>query len=231
MPKVSYKCENKSCSVYNETVFQITDDGGNTLHRHQCYRQCKGCLTNRLLSQTCCITTDKLNVILDLHGTLIDESCRRRPFVDELLQFLFQTCMNVSIWTASHIDYVQPFLNYCKKQNYQFHFVYWSKHTPEKLHCSSLWDRPEMVPHKPLRKVWRRFPDYTRHNTLIIDDTGYTYKNNYGNAIPVPEFNAEKPDDVLRRLISYIQSLQERLVQHGTIRDVEKRNWWLTRYQ
>ena len=39
---------------------------------------------------------------------------------------------------------------------------------------------------KPLRKLWRqKSTPHTKHNTIVVDDTYWTYKENYGNAIPI----------------------------------------------
>ena len=79
---------------------------------------------------------------------------------------------------------------------------------------------------KSLRKVWRRgdfqAEGWSRHNTIIVDDTPENFMNNYGNGIPIPAYQAwAASDEWLPRLRAYIESWGD----VEDVRPIEKRFW------
>ena len=179
----------------------------------------------------------KLNIILDIDGTLIHNNTPR-PHLEYFLEECFKHFKNVSIWTASsknwcnHVNnnIFQPIIdNINKKHNktYRFDFVF------NASKCTTYRSPYEMYPvtEKRLRKLHRskRFTDYTVENTLIVDDTRTTYcRCNYGNAIPIKSFYtfSKEHDTELLKLVKY---LKEIIIPHfdvyKTIRNIEKRGW------
>lgn len=220
-----YHCTNSLCDAFGQLVYRMET------HHHLCYRGCTNskCQKHRikyLLSDNHqCTVGSKLNVILDLHGTVIDDNCNRRPYADELLSFLFETCSHVSVWTAAQLEFVQPFLDYCKERGWKFHFVYHFEHLSQRLQCSD--GMMYKVYTKPLRKVFKEFPTHTQHNTVIVDDNRFTYQQNYGNAVPIEEWKGSTEDTMLLKLIAYVKLLHTHHENQGTIKNLEKRNWWL----
>jgi hypothetical protein len=85
-----------------------------------------------------------------------------------------------------------------KAQYYQFTLLWGSKRCRHRKYLThdmylNVFSMTRQNITKPLKKIWRavsrRSLGFSRHNTLIIDDTSSTYKDNYGNALPMPSFN------------------------------------------
>jgi TFIIF-interacting CTD phosphatase-like protein len=74
---------------------------------------------------------------------------------------------------------------------------------------------------KPLSKIWNQ-KKWNKHRTLIVDTKSYTYEQNYGNAIPIPEFLGDPNDVVLEKLHRYLLFL---LKEKGSWRYLDKRYW------
>lgn len=132
------------------------------------------------------------HVILDVDGVLVDGYVVR-PGLAQLLNFLFTDprIATVSVWTASMGWWAEIFptlIAPLMPPGKRFHFV-WQRNKCRAAYCSVL---NEICYVKPLARVWRRFSrdGMTRHNTLILDDTPYTWECNYGNALRVQEFSA-----------------------------------------
>ena len=88
---------------------------------------------------------------------------------------------------------------------------------------------------KRLRKVWNNkrlsAVGYERHSTLIVDDTPGVCLDNFGNAVYVPTYckgegeDGDEEDDVLVRLRTFLERVDERVKAGGTVRAIEKRQW------
>jgi hypothetical protein len=167
-----------------------------------------------------------MHIILDLDGTLIDGDGEHRiyprPHLQVFLDFCFAHYESVSIWTAAPREWLE-LARARLFSDRPFRFL-WSGER-----CALIWpwrgsywnaDRtPEAI--KPLKKVWRRYPDMNRNNTMIVDDTPATYRRNYGNAIPIPNFNwSDRDDNCLLRLRHWLPGLDG-----VDLRSREKRYW------
>jgi hypothetical protein len=139
------------------------------------------------------------------------------------LDFCFDHFDSVSIWTAAPREWLERvrarFLS-----DRHFRFIW----TRERCilrgrYQGSYWNSYDCTPEciKPLKRVWRHYLDMNRHNTIIVDDTPETYRQNYGNAVPIPTFNwPDSDDDWLLCLTRWLPRLNE-----GNLRSMEKRYW------
>ena len=173
-----------------------------------------------------------MNIILDVDGTLVDGdgyNVWSRPFLKEFIEFCFATFITVSIWTAASEDWYQLVYQSTLKAllppNKSFLFVF----TGNRCVSETDWDAiesgefyPRTISVKPLSKVWRKFKQLNRHNTLILDNTCTTYSRNFGNAIPIETF--ERQDTTDRELFKLMQWIPS-LLKLNTVRHTEKRFW------
>lgn len=167
------------------------------------------------------------HLILDLDGTLIDGNETEifpRPHLQEFLDWCFAHFASISVWTAAPLDRLQTVLN-GPLAGRNFLFTWHGSKCVKKWRSS--WggyysSGPEMISIKPLRKVWKKYPNLNKKNTLILDDTVCTYSRNYGNAVPISRFNKEDSDDEeLLKLVEWFPQIMEA----ESVRQIEKRDW------
>jgi TFIIF-interacting CTD phosphatase-like protein len=65
----------------------------------------------------------------------------------------------------------------------------------------------------------------TKNNTLIVDNIGSTFRQNYGNGIPISTYFGNDKDDDLLKLIKLLQRLIDVYATDGSIRFVDKRTY------
>lgn len=105
-----------------------------------------------------------------------------RPHLASFLQFLFDKCLLVAIWSAGKRDYVEAVVDKITRDTPAPHTV-WT------------YDEITRTPqgfYKPLKKMWEdpmlsQFMN--ENNTLIIDDNEMTFSWNPRNAIHIPEYH------------------------------------------
>ena len=155
-----------------------------------------------------------MNIILDMDGTLINDKMEPRPHLKDFFRYIFEKFNHVSIWTLASVQWYtmayervfKPLLPLGKS----FHFV-WCRVNYKVSQPSILGGIFSMNLAstgtgiiKPLTEVYKRFPIvYNPYNTLIVDDTPFTYSENPGNAIKVSTFgnnmgDRELPDIIYR---------------------------------
>ena len=148
------------------------------------------------------------HIILDMDGTLvgIDNNMKPiiRPFLEEFLVFCFQNFKSVSVWTAANIEWFdvvnekifQPILD---KYKLSFRFV-WDYNKCTKMRNNTYESRYI----KQLEKVWDKFLDMNKDNTVIIDDNKITCMDNPENAIIIPSYDPEdKTEDLELKLMKW----------------------------
>ncbi len=199
-----------------------------------------------------------MNIILDMDQTLIDgrlpgenislkTGVFNRPYLYDFLKFCFLNFEKVSIWTAASDKWFQHVnrevfnpiiqkLNDETEQNFAFDFVF------TRDRCTHTWRHSEWHGHhirvrlKRLRKLFRskdKYKDYTKHNTLVLDDDPRTFQDNYGNSIEIDDWQEyEHEDKQLLLLINYLQNIIfPHYRKHLTIRNLDKRHWITHRRQ
>jgi len=146
-----------------------------------------------------------MKLILDLDATLIDSFyeeplytnivIKERPHLKQFLEFVFENCESVSIWTAaseswwkkcySEIIYKYIPIDKC------FDFVI----TYEDGLIASDWNGRARGHPKLLTKIYNIYPEYNYNNTFILDDNPKTYKFNSDNGIPIVPYSYYADDD------------------------------------
>jgi hypothetical protein len=187
----------------------------------------------------------KLHLVLDIDGTLVseidkatsdklgdtvsesilDEIVLPRPHLKHFLQTCFEHCHKVSIWTAASPEW----FNYIYRKHLkpiteelkvEFDKVYTDGH------CTQIYDMTynTTVTIKKLKKLWKRSDStYTKHNTLIIDDSPYTYMKNHGNAMGIKKYKFHHTNDAeLLRLSKYLVDIKKYIEKAQSIRVVDK---------
>jgi hypothetical protein len=206
------------------------------------------------LPQSSCTGVGKVCLVLDIDGTMLSESVPEdctademraylRPHLDTFLDFAFDVCGAVGIWTAACDEWLQTFLRAVDPHARRSWAMTWTgervSHRLSSRHISDFY--PTRYKVKRLSKVWRngtlRSLGYDRRSTLIIENTPSVCDVNYGNAIYVETYgNAQMPDaevhpdnycdDCLLVLRLYLESLIAKHAQGISLRFVEKRHWY-----
>jgi carboxy-terminal domain RNA polymerase II polypeptide A small phosphatase len=182
-------------------------------------------------------------IIFDIDGTLVDTAkegthninvgyniimkTSSRPGIKELMEYCFNN-YDVGFYTAASRDYATEILKLFLTDQ-QFQSI---KFIKDNDNCSKLSLNMndsgfsyDYFVYKPLHKIWKksyaRNNGWNKNNTLIIEDSPSTCIKNYGNAIYVPSYVYGRNDDVLFKLIDYVQELNLK----GNVRGTEKRYW------
>jgi hypothetical protein len=142
-----------------------------------------------------------MNIVLDLDGTLINDT-RARPFLEDFLLFCFNNFSTVSIWTAAnsawsgyvYTNILEPILkNISFKLFKPCQFSYFLTD----VDCCSHILNGNPVPIKPLivlAQLANQKINFNASNTLIVDDIPITFVQNPANGIYLPPFVAN--DDI-----------------------------------
>ncbi|SDM35379.1 carboxy-terminal domain RNA polymerase II polypeptide A small phosphatase [Catalinimonas alkaloidigena] len=190
--------------------------------------------------------TDKLLVILDLDETLIFATSTphdtawhfeagpykvyRRPHAAAFLATL-AAHFEVAVWSSASDDYVAQVVAQLFPAHYPLRFVWGRSRCTFQIDYEQLEETGSYDPFshyhyvKKLRKVRKRL-GIPLERMLIVDDTPYKCRYNYGNAIYVKEFWGDPADEELRHLTHYLLSLRS----EPNVRTLEKR-FWRAHYQ
>jgi len=165
------------------------------------------------------------HIVLDIDHTLISNELNhdmddfkqitKRPHLKDFLLFLFKIFSSVSIWSAGGPIYVSKIvcqLNKLIGKN-KFRFVYSNSkcedeqtiNTRESCGRQTIWD---WITVKNLKVAFKEFDDMNFYNTMIVDDTEDTFKNNYGNAIHIKRFDIEKKDNCLVKVAEKLYQIK-----------------------
>lgn len=134
-------------------------------------------------------------IIFDLNGVLIDRQYNkdrsykpkikgssqighflawRRPLLDRLLNTVFEE-YDVALWSSVSTWNIEQFGKYAFGSHWKkLKFVF------NQEHCEAV---PGITKKRPLflknlSEVWRKFPEYTKQNTLLVDDSAEKSRNN-----------------------------------------------------
>jgi TFIIF-interacting CTD phosphatase-like protein len=163
------------------------------------------------------------HIILDLDETLIaskiDEKTERitkiipRPHLGQFLNFLFKEFKSVSIWSAGRKEYVHTVLSKISKDK-NFRFVY----TQDECDFKSVFPKGgiynsrhtdyKILTLKKLIKVFKKYKDMSKFNTIIIDDKDETFQENPDNAIHINGFDGSKSDTCLLKVAEKLNEIK-----------------------
>jgi len=183
-----------------------------------------------------------MNVILDLDATIIhsieynkpqvewdlkhkmDKSffVYERPHLQEFLDYLFAN-HKVAVWTAASKSYALFIIEQIvlKNPERKLEFVLFNVHGE----MSSVMGKCS----KDLRMVYKLFPSFTKHNTVIIDDYDDVFMPQLDVAYPILPFNvkqigAKDDKELLKLMKKLIQNVKtnEKLISKNTLDRVIK---------
>lgn len=147
-------------------------------------------------------------LVLDLDGTLIycgdDNVIKKRPHFDHFMQVVSEI-YDLAIWSANGHDYINMIIEHVMpKQKLQMIYGY-EKCKKRTFIIDGIYEQDHLTKIiKPLKKIWHS-SIYTSKDTLILDDTPYTYRENYGNAISIISWRGEdNNDEELLRVIKIL---------------------------
>lgn len=114
----------------------------------------------------------------------------KRPGLDLFLDFLFKY-FTVGIWTAGDKEYAKQI---CKNiltypQLKKIRFIY------SRNFCH-LEDSPPAFT-KPLAKIFQLYPDFSKHNTIMIDNNLNVMRYNMDLGVNIPDFTNQYNDGML----------------------------------
>ncbi|XP_059485360.1 ubiquitin-like domain-containing CTD phosphatase 1 isoform X2 [Neocloeon triangulifer] len=145
---------------------------------------------------------EKKLLVLDLDLTLISGSHKERPFLHQFLTHTYQH-YNLVLWSDSMMYRIRRILKKLKMhrhEDYKFSFymccnsvVYVQKGRREKK-C------------KPLELIWRQFPAWGPHNSIIIDDMARNFLMNPQSGLEIEKFRGGE-DDTLPQLAKYLEKI------------------------
>lgn len=141
--------------------------------------------------------------ITRIHGATIP--VYKRPYMHEFLDFLFANFTDVAIWTAADSSWLNVNLNGVLRP-YKNKFLFtWDR---------SMLDTNVSYPFysKPLEKIWDKYPEYNKSNTLIIDDTKNITKTNNDNHILISKFLPKKENKFDMTFLNMINELNLRMI-------------------
>eukprot|EP00746_Dinoflagellata_sp_MGD_P004617 gnl/MRDRNA2_/MRDRNA2_108941_c0_seq1.p1 gnl/MRDRNA2_/MRDRNA2_108941_c0~~gnl/MRDRNA2_/MRDRNA2_108941_c0_seq1.p1 ORF type:complete len:255 (+),score=22.19 gnl/MRDRNA2_/MRDRNA2_108941_c0_seq1:47-811(+) len=210
--------------------------------------------------QPCSESLSSLCLVLDIDGTLLSECTPEdvnasemrkflRPHLHEFLDFAFKYFRAIGIWTAASESWLRVFLRAVDPTGQRNWAFTWSGRISRVLPKHPEHFYPACSRRKKLSKIWEnktlRSIGYTRHSTLIIENTPEVCQSNYGNAIYVRTYGdswpsedrndaleegdksfLEESDDWLLALQKYLTKLISVSQQGVPIRSIDKRYWY-----
>ena len=156
---------------------------------------------------------------------------KKRPFLDEFLNAVFEIGYKIAIWTASTEKYAKEIVANLFGKDYEqkLEFVYSRsqcnfKNNPKQ----SCFSCEKIITIKNLKKIWRKKSlkaKWNKTNTFVLDDNNTTFSKNYGNSIPIPAWSNHflyKDDDALKRLIPLLRIWKS----CANVRLLDKQFWY-----
>lgn len=137
-----------------------------------------------------------MNIILDMDGTIIDNYSLMqetiiiaRPYLREFLHYLFSHHERISIWTNGSSRWYNKCFNECIQhhmpQDKSFDFV---------ITYDDCLVRNKTTCPKSLSLIYDKYSNYSEHNTIMIDDSPHTLKDNMDNGILISSYEYEEDD-------------------------------------
>jgi RNA polymerase II subunit A small phosphatase-like protein len=185
-------------------------------------------------------TDKRILLILDLDETLVHATkteldrqadfivfnyhIYKRPFLDQFIRFCSGN-FRLAIWSSASDDYVEEVVKRIIPDDIKLDFVWGRSKCTYSFDVSGI-ETDGYVDYanhynyiKALKKLKKK--GYNLKKVLIVDDTPFKCKRNYGNAIYPKGFLGSESDDELNKLTVYLGLLKD--VEN--VREIEKRGW------
>ncbi len=146
--------------------------------------------------------------------TVEDFHVYKRPHVDEFLDYSLEN-YKVAIWTTANKPFAHSIVQKLFEEPDQLEFV-WSKEKCTMVYNHQIFEHQHL---KNLSKVKKK--SFSLDHVIMVDDSPYKLKKNYGNLVRVDEFTGDKDDTELLKLMKYLDTLKS----VSNIREIEKRGW------
>lgn len=136
----------------------------------------------------------------------------KRPYTDEFLEYCARRFDAIGFWSAGKEGYVHEIV---KVLNPPFTPTFiWNFNHCDQVHFpqSQVEEKIQLIPYiwKPLQQIYTSYPQFTRRNTLVLDDRQDYAQENLLNWLEIPPFDPPptKPlptnDDYLLRLMDWL---------------------------
>jgi len=160
-------------------------------------------------------------LVLDLDNTLFDMKGMRktqdqlslkRPFTDGFLRRLYPH-YDFVIWSQTAWQWIEIKLTeLCIIPNFNIAFILDKTQMPRITSVTPRGMKTHQI--KPLELIWRRFPgQYTRHNTIHVDDLGRNFAYNPQNGLKCSAYRKSKTrrytDTELKDLTEYFLLIKD----------------------
>jgi len=146
----------------------------------------------------------------------------KRPGLDEFLK-LAATHFRLAVWSSATEDYITEIVKAVFDPAMPLALVWGRKRTSLRSLLNYESSENEVHPYpvfiKRLKKIKKT--GFSLERTLMVDDKPTALRENYGNAIIIPEFTGDPEDRELIRLGNYLVKIKD----EPDFRKLEKRNW------
>ena len=155
----------------------------------------------------------------------------KRPHVDEFLAYCFKRFSAVAFWSAGKEGYVNEVVKVLTPPGTPA-FVR-NRSQCDELHAEHVLEdgRIQLIPTlwKPLQVIFDTHPQFTRYNTLVLDDRQDYAQENLLNWLSIPPYNPStqtllpRTDDYLLRLMEWLE--RDEVKQSTNVLEIEK-DWY-----
>jgi RNA polymerase II subunit A small phosphatase-like protein len=135
----------------------------------------------------------------------------KRPYMDDFIKYIKEN-YEYGVYTAASKDYA---LKHCKVLNLDPKFLLHQEN------CSSYQD-PVSRNHHLLKELSKLKEYSSLSNMIAIDDRYESYANDRANLIKVEPFYRDLRDDVLLKLVDYLEKIKD----VKDVREVDKSEWY-----
>ena len=138
----------------------------------------------------------------------------KRPHLDQFLSFCLDH-FEVAIWTTASEAFANSIARELFEEPENLEFIW----TEDK--CTMVYNH-QLSTHQHLKNLAKvKKKGFDLDHVIMVDDSPYKLKKNYGNLVRVNEFTGDQHDTELLILIDYLSDLKS---AHN-IRQIEKRGW------
>jgi TFIIF-interacting CTD phosphatase-like protein len=114
---------------------------------------------------------------------------QKRPHLDSFLRYIFKKFKSVSVWTAATHNYATQVIRHIMTPEQIQRLAFVKTRGDLKVFSNGSYS-------KPLHHVFKKHDFIQKNNTIMIDDRRSVMVENLGNAIIVPPWQGNNPDDM-----------------------------------